>query len=303
MSFLGGAYVPGNPFEGVIKHGVKRGVEAVMDAFESRSQASKQFKIDKKRLRDEYFREEMERHYKRDATQPPTKKLKMARRAPRSSRRSYRRPRRSTRRYRRNPRPARYLWEPFKLVKFSVVDPHTFNGTTGAIGTGIYKANSLNDPLGTTGANLPIGLDQWAALYSKYKVVSSMIRVTGHPTTVTGTGILGVHLTDDSSGLTEFEHYMELPHTKTRFLSADLDIGSVTKGYSAKKFWSFNSIKNEDEQEGTFSTTPGDPDKIAYYHVFVQDGNKTETVTIDLVVQMTFTVLLYDRIMPARSSL
>lgn len=302
MPFLGGPYVPSNALEGVVKHVVKRGSEYVQDQYKDRSNVWKQQKLDRWRDRDDS-----------GDGGPPAKRYKWARQRGagkmatryRTTRRRPTARRRSVRRYRprRNPRPARYLWEPTKLVKFSAVLSLQKNASTGALGSIVIKANSLNDPFGASGASLPIGLDQWAALYSKYKIVSSMMQFEGHPSTVTGSCVSGLHLTDDSTALTDFEHYLELPKTTYRMTSPDIDVFRCRMGYSAKKFWSFNKIRDEDEQEGAFDATPGDPDKIAYYHVFIQDINKTDNVVMDTVLRLTFTALLYDRIMPARSTM
>lgn len=303
MPYLGGPYVPHSALEGVVKHVYKR----ARDAYEEHSNVAKQQKLEErfgsKRKRDSYDTGEEEYKRSRSGRSRSASKMPLVRRRfrPRRSRRSYRR-KALVRRARRLP-PARYLWEPSRLVKFTAVNYATYTGTSGAIGAVVLKANSLNDPFGGTGAELPLGLDQWAALYSKYKVVSSMIKVDAHPLTITGSAIIGVHCTDDSSALTDYKHYAELPHTRVQMVSPDIDIARLAVGYSARKMFNIKDLRDNSQIEGNFTTTPGDPTKIAYYHVFVQDGNSTETVTVELMIRITYTVLLFDRIMPARSSL
>lgn len=222
-------------------------------------------------------------------------------------RRSYpRRPRRPRfgrrfRRYRR--KKVTNMWPRGKLVKFSMVFRSAPAGNGGAIGVSVIKANSLNDPSGSITAQLPIGLDQWAGMYSKYKVVNSRINIIAHPTTITGAAVFGIHLADSATTLTDVDHYRELPATTSRIVSPDIDVAKCGLGFSPRKFFSIRNIKDADELEGTFSTTPGDPTKLAYWHVFFQDHNNTDNVVMEATYRVDYTVLLYGRIDPARSAL
>lgn len=220
-----------------------------------------------------------------------------------------RRPRtRRTRRkwYKRRNRRTSLLWPATKVVKFRLVLSKAFSSGSGALAGVAYKMNSLNDPTAGDSAQLPLGLDQWAALYSKYKVLGSKITVLAHPTTITGAGFFGLHLSSQgqSAVLTDHDHYRELPNTSMKMVSPDIDLARVSLNYSIHKYpFHIRKVKDADDQEGTFSTTPGDPADIAYVHLFAQDSNKTDAITFDVQITLEYVCLLYDRVMPARSSL
>lgn len=224
-------------------------------------------------------------------------------------RRSYRRPRyalKSRRNYKRRRsmrrvRPVPSLWPRQKLVKFSVVG--TLSGTTGAgaLDTYILKANSLNDPLNTIGAELPLGLDQWAAMYQKYVIVGSNIEV--HWGIGTGQAVVGIALKQDGTALTSHEQYMEMPLSKWRLTSADHDLVIQNHSYKGKKYEKIRDWKDAEDYQASFTTSPGDPTTIRYYHLFVQDTNSTEASNYEFVVKITFYALLFDSIIPARSTL
>lgn len=215
-----------------------------------------------------------------------------------------RRARRSTRTYK-----SRYSRLPSlaipssKLVRFRQVFNVTSTGTSGAIVVNPIKANSLNDPSGTLNQTLPLSLDQWASMYSKYIVLGSKIKIRASTSAQTGPVTIGLHLTDNSTALTSHAHYRELPRTKVRSLTTTHNYATFGFTYSGKKFWKLSNIKDDSEQEATFSDTPGDPTDIAYYHLFFQDQNATDSATVDAIVELEFICLLTNPINLARSTL
>lgn len=196
------------------------------------------------------------------------------------------------------------LWPREKLVRMKLCSKFTF-GPTGSTVCSIapIKANSFNDPMGAYGAQLPLGLDQYAALYAKYIVIGSRITLKFHNVSSTGAVAVGIGLFDNATSLNQAEYYMETPGTKSVLLSPDVDHTVLKKGYSAKKFWRIKNLHDNVDQHGALSTTPGDPTDIAYWHFWFQDVNATENMTIEGFAQIDYYVLLMDRIMPARSAL
>lgn len=224
------------------------------------------------------------------------------------ARRSFQRRRRPRRRFRRGGigrHGVTTMWPGQKLVKFRAVEYFTPTGTTGAIGTVVCKANSLNDPFGTGGVALPLGLKEWAAMYKSYCVVGSRIAIRAHSSVQTGSAMFGVTLLNNSTALTTYEHYLELPVTRGKMQTSDIDHSSIVLGYGSKKFWKVRKFKDAEDLHGTITATPTatDPTDIAYYHVWVQDSNQTDTATFEVVATIEFTVLLFDPTTPTCSSL
>lgn len=218
----------------------------------------------------------------------------------RYKRKPFKRSRKSTNRRRRL---TNQPWPREKLVKLKVVHSGSLSGNAGALNAYVFKANSLNDPTGTMGAGLTMGVDQLATLYGKYIVIGSRIKVRLHPTTITGACIAGIHLTKDSATLTDHDYYKELPLTSQRMLSPDIDLATIVNKYSAKRFWRLKNIKDDSEQEATFSTSPGSPTDECYYHFYIQDLNKTDNLTVEFQVEIEYICLLSEPTTPARSTL
>lgn len=191
-----------------------------------------------------------------------------------------------------------------KVVRFKLVSPMLpAAGASTVAAYYVCKANSLNDPTGSAGAGLPHTLDQWAAFYSKYMVIGSKIKLKIHSVSQTGGAVVGITLANNGDTQTAYDAYMEMPHTRSRLLSSDVDVATLTNNFSAKKYFKYRNIKEHDALHGTFSTTPGDPTEQADYVVWYQDANKTENVTLEGIIEMEFICLLFDPITAARSSL
>lgn len=195
------------------------------------------------------------------------------------------------------------MWPLQKLVRFRVVTPFQISGAAGAITVGTLKANSLNDPTGFASAAYPLGFKEWAAMYKSYCVVGSRCLLRTHATAATGAVMYGINLLNTATTLTSYSHYQELPMTKARMLSADLDHSGLGLSYSAKKFWKIRKFKDAEQQHGTMAVTPSatDPTDIAYYHIWVQDTYGTDTATVEGTLTMEFVCLLFDPTTPSRS--
>lgn len=213
--------------------------------------------------------------------------------------------RRRLRRFRRKLRITN-LWPAQKIVKFRLSNTAAYTGTAGAIGTNYWKANSLADPTGAATTQLPLGVDQLAALYTKYKILGSRITLIAHPETITGAAFVGLCLHNSTTPpATDLDHYRELPRTVMRMVSPDIDVTKLSMKYSYKGYpHHIKQIKDDDQQEGGFSTTPTDPTDVSpYFHIWVQDANKTQNVTFEIQAVIEYIVLLYEPVAPSRSAL
>lgn len=191
-----------------------------------------------------------------------------------------------------------------KVVRFRLV--HSLGGlgsASGALSQWALKANSLNDPTGAIAAGLPLYLDQWSGMYTKYIVLGSKLVYKPQRVSSTGPIVCGVHLADNSTSLADHDYYKEAKLTKSTVLTDQRPSGTIVMKYSGKRFWKVRNIKDDSEQEATFSTTPGDPTDVAYYHIYHQDLAKTDAITVEASIIMEFIVLLTNPVIPTRSSL
>lgn len=220
--------------------------------------------------------------------------------------------RRRASRYKRRVRRARpsfprELWPRQKLVRLKSTISGAIYTSAGAWdgtnGIAIFKANSLNDPWAGESSALPLGTDQLANLYQKYVVVASTLVIDCHPSSITGGGRVGLALRNSNTSLASADYYSELPLQQNKIASGDVDLVRLAMRYKAKRFWRVKKFMDAEDQQGAFSTTPGDPTDVAYWHFWCQDLNANEAITVEYRATMVFDILLFDPIIPARSDL
>lgn len=191
-----------------------------------------------------------------------------------------------------------------QLVKMKMSWTGGLTGATGAIGVHTVKANSLNDPTGSVTAQLPLYLDQYAAFYNKYCVVASKLIILGHSSsTSAGAALYGINLVKDSTTLADVGAYREAPYSAVKMLTADMDHSGLAMTYKGKMYEKVRDWKDSEDYHGTFSVTPGDPTTVRYYHIFIDDLTGSESVALEYLATLEFTILLFDPIVPTRSSL
>lgn len=200
------------------------------------------------------------------------------------------------------------LWPKTRLVKFKVVTNFTesvleANSLVATVFS--FKANSLNDPFTTKSSNLPLGLDQWAAMYKKYVVVASKFYAKVHNVTSAGSVTFGVCLRrpDESDTLSSAGFYQELPMTRSKILSPDMDHAALGISYKAKKYWSVRKFHDAEQLHATFGTSPGDPTRMAHYQFFAQDTATGADYTLEGWFTIEYICLLFDPVTPSRSTL
>lgn len=213
--------------------------------------------------------------------------------------------RRLRRRFRRKPKVIRSLTTSTKVVKCQVVE--SANGltfTAGALNNLTIQGNSFDDPFGSGSTQQPLGYDQWKALYKKAKVLGCKVTYSVHNGS-TGAVVVGITPCSKNQGttaLSNFEHYMEAPGTKYRILSPDVDKCTIVARRSTKKMLKINNVRDASEIEmGIDTETP--PTDNYYFHVWAQPLDQTTALTgVQTVYKVEYIVLLYDPIIPSRST-
>lgn len=200
---------------------------------------------------------------------------------------------------------AAFTWPRYKLVKFRVVTTVQVTGAGGVLSTRNFAVNSLADPHQAMGSNLPLGLDQWAAMYKKYVVVSSRHFVKIHNVSSTGAVVYGLTLRqpDETADLASAEAYLEHGGTRSRLLSPDMDHSGLGLSYNAKRYWHVRKFMDAEQLHGGLATTPTAPTRVTTGTLWFQDVSIAGDYTVEGYVTSEYTALIFDRVTPARSSL
>lgn len=258
----------------------------------------KRWKHDRKRYREEDDETPSKRVklYKRFRKMPNNK---MARR--RYARRIRRRRAPFRRRRSRVPR-SLTLTPRTKLVMGKTVKSQSLACTNGALQALAIQACNIIDPFQANGAEQPLGFDQWKALYNSAKVLGTKVVVQWH-NAASASVIVGITRQEQDGYLTptSFEQAIEFPNTKYKYLSPDVDKCVMIGKGSTKKMLHRASIKDtEDLRNDIVDDT--EPTVDYQFLLWAQPHDKATTGDVELIITLYQSILLYDRITPARSS-
>lgn len=184
-----------------------------------------------------------------------------------------------------------------------MVKAFTYACTTGALEAKSVKMFGFDDAWKALGAEQPLGYDGYKVFYRKGVTLGVKIVARIHNKGTAGImcGITPMPESQADNGLTSFQHYMELPATKSRLLSADVDHTVLFHKVGTARHVGVKKLKDEDAfhvdlPNETTST------RDAYIHVWAQPIDQTTTNAVEVVVTVEFLILLFDYIVPARST-
>lgn len=195
---------------------------------------------------------------------------------------------------------ARNIVPASKLVRLKYTEFISLNPPSGSgLVRHIFRANSCYDPNQTGTGHQPLGFDQWAIFYDHYTVVGSQCKAQFMSQGSSGSidsCVVGIHLADSSAPLPTTETLLEQPKSKHRMLTnANATQGvTVTKNFSAKKFFGLQSIKDNRGLVG--ASINANPTEDAYYSVYaaaydsnlILNPNEIKVVvTVDYLVYFT----------------
>lgn len=174
--------------------------------------------------------------------------------------------------------------------------PALTSGVTNQV-ENIYRAFSIFDPDLSGVGHQPLGHDQWATLYSRYRVLGSKIEVkftrTDAPTAGTIQNQCCVALMQTSSLVADSETLIEQPICNYITLGNDGESKTVSLAYSsAWKTKGEPGVATESDYSASFGANPT---RDAFYHVLAQAGGGT-TVSVRANILITYDVWIYDPI-------
>jgi len=169
----------------------------------------------------------------------------------------------------------------------------------GNVGTYKFRANAPYDPDYTGGGHQPMGYDTWSAVYNYVTVVGAKMRVTFIPSSDQAVmGLVVGTLVDDDGTVTApvdtmiergTSNYRHLAYNGTQYTKAV----SLTKGFSAKKFFHVKDIRDNIYNIGsTVGITPNDQAFFVVWGGYDDTGSGTPDpvrcqVTIEYICLFT----------------
>ena len=165
--------------------------------------------------------------------------------------------------------------------------------TTGVVYEYVFRGNSLFDPDFTSAGAQPTYFDNYAALYNKYRVHKSKIRVESVTSPNNGASyITAIYPSDGSSGLSSILDYMSSRYGKWK-KSTITSAGSVTikNSMSTKKKFGLTKINQTEEVAALVNANPSE----VWYWVIANDGSdNSATYRPSLAITVTYYAEFYD---------
>jgi len=170
----------------------------------------------------------------------------------------------------------------------------TINPGAGGCTAYVFTTNNVFDPNATGVGHQPTGFDQYMAMYNKFVVYASKIKVIGYNLdTETADVIAGVAIIDDPATYVSTERYLEQALTDWQVIPAGAGASTVQfeTAFNATAF-SGTIVGTNDLLHGSSSTGPG---KQWYYHVFGGATNTTDDPgTVKYSVEIEYRVKFFD---------
>lgn len=159
-----------------------------------------------------------------------------------------------------------------RLQKFRYVQNFEINPGAGTIAVHNWSANDLNQPNKTTSGHRPMRFDAIKTFYNHYVVIGSKITVTkvstgaGAQTTI----VWGIFMNDSVISPTSFSQMVEQGRSRYRVTNtSNNQTGqSLSKGYSAKKFFNVTNISDNFDRLG--ADVASSPSEGAIFSVWAQ---------------------------------
>lgn len=148
-----------------------------------------------------------------------------------------------------------------------------------------------------------MGVEQFKALYKKAVVVGVKVTIRLHNESSVGImfGVTPMPESQSTTALTAFQHYMELPSTKARLLSPEVDHSVLTYTLGTRKYLHIRDLIGESTCINDLVNGIG-ASRTSTIHFWAQPVDASTTSGVEMVITADFLVRLFDHIVPARST-
>lgn len=177
-----------------------------------------------------------------------------------------------------------------------------FQSVSGSVSKNAFRANGMFDPDETGTGHQPMGFDQLAGIYARYKVVSSRIKVTFSPVSETAAtsdwvcGVIGQSGTTIDAGV---DVNCEQPHSTWSVINGRLggpNQKTLYLTYSPEKHL---GLTNNDADVG--ATVSADPGVSYKYMCWCADRQSTGTTNMNAEVEISYDVIFHEPVFNAGS--
>lgn len=175
-----------------------------------------------------------------------------------------------------------------------------FSGVTSYF-TYTFRANSCYDPNYTAGGHQPMYFDQYSAIYSRYRVLGSAIKINAINSSATSASNLVLQSGTDHSVLTDLTTLLEQSRSHiARTIPIAQRYPMRIKSYvSTRKACGLNKKQVFDEDYSAAVT--GNPNQIWYHNIMASSVDGSTAIDVRCMVLITYYVQFFDRVIQSQS--
>jgi hypothetical protein len=183
----------------------------------------------------------------------------------------------------------------------------TLTSTIGSTVQQVFSGNGLFDPDITGAGGQPLGFDQWAALYQKYRVLASCIEVSVLTPSAAANGnaldYMLITPVSDASAFTTFEAGAAQPYAKS-WVNNGITGTKVFVPFSSSMETSLilgvskATVLSDDELNAPVTANPSNQ---WYWNVSARSADGTSTSSMYLLVTLSYLVDFWERNLPGLS--
>lgn len=182
---------------------------------------------------------------------------------------------------------------PTKIWKMRYVTTFTMTGTSGAMATYKFRANSIYAPNGEVSSHQPYQHDESGIFYNKYIVLGSKARLyqNSSSTSQSYPYMFGIQLNSHANTVTtDWQQMVEQGHEKFAVRNLNWDGKRVaTRGFSLKKTFGLSSVKDNWDLYG--SHYGANPTELAYFTCWMQSQDRTTTASNEFFIIIDYIVM------------
>lgn len=191
------------------------------------------------------------------------------------------------------PIPDRY----FTKLRYTDIHGMSFTGGSGVPATQSYRINSIFDPDLTGTGHQPLGHDEMATLYNRYRVYGMKYRITLSNQSTTDYADICVSLRPNTTTYSSIYTAMESAYNQKSIVGPETGSRniSIIKGYASVaklRGISKRQLAIEEDYGALFGSNPGN---IPLLTIFAQNQNSATSITVNARVDLVYYVCLYDR--------
>lgn len=181
-------------------------------------------------------------------------------------------------------------------VRLKYSDSYDYVGTVSNFVSRVYRGNSIYDPDQTGVGHQAIGHDEWALLYSNYRVLSSKatVRVTASATGLSGLQCATLFPCTVNNTIASAFLAAEQPYAQTRIAGGaeGINVMYLSGNMKTKDMLGVKSIVYSGDFSAAMSSNPS---KEWFWHVYIEALDQSSSISGIYQVEIEYVVELFGR--------